>query len=78
MTRLTNDTLIDMHGVAETTGYAYTTVETKVQRGNKDHDPLLYRLRISTDETYRKAFECPRTKYVYRYGDVKRWRDGRV
>jgi hypothetical protein len=39
---------------------------------NGRHDPNLYRLRVDTDESYRKAFNT-QAKHVFPYAGVRAW-----
>lgn len=67
-----DDALLTIEEVAEAVGYAPDYLRTMTAEGSVNYDPTLYRLRIKTDETYRKAYGT-KVQYVYQYSDVRRW-----
>ena len=74
MAKYRNDDLVDLHGVAEVTGYDYLYLGTLTNGSHED--PLLTRLRIEADETWRAANNS-RAHYVYRVRDVRAWANAR-
>lgn len=66
------EALLTAAEVAEVTGYTRGHISALLEPGNAHYDGRLRRLRIATDETWRKAFES-RAKYVYPRREVAAW-----
>jgi len=67
-----DDDLLTLEEVADATGYTRQYMGTLSAQGSEGYDPTLRRIRIKTDETYRRAFNT-KVQYVFQYRDVKRW-----
>lgn len=72
MPKYQDNDLLTIKQAAVHFGYA----EDYLRALNAEHsaaaDPMFRRMRIKTDETWRKAFDCS-AHYVYQYDDLKRW-----
>jgi len=64
--------LLTLKEAANALGYSTLYFQNLVSQHSKEFDLELYRMRVETDETFRKAF---RTKalYVYPYGELVEW-----
>lgn len=58
--------------IAEQFGKRQDYIQALAARSNSHSDPNLFRLRVMTDESYRRYFET-RAKYVYPWPDVRAW-----
>ncbi len=61
-----SDDLLTTEQAAEVLGYAVTSLQN-------GQIAQLSRLRIATDESWRKAYSS-KAQYVYRYGDLLTWK----
>jgi len=72
MGRTVADDLITIRQISEMFGISIMHLHAITGPTNRHRDADLFRCRIQTDETWRRAFES-RASYVYRCGDVRRW-----
>lgn len=64
--------LLTVDEIAEVFGYSRDHVRNMLDIRNKVADPRLIRLKIETDEAWRKANKS-RARYVFEYSAVKAW-----
>jgi hypothetical protein len=64
--------MMEVTDIADEYGLNVKYVSALTGPTNRHRDVELFRLRVGTDESYRKVFES-RAKYVYPRTDVKRW-----
>jgi hypothetical protein len=72
MTRYRDGDLLTVRQIAERFGKSTQYVQALAGQSNTHQDPNLFRLRVGTDETYRRFFET-RAKYVYAWPEVRDW-----
>ncbi len=72
MTRYRDGDLLTVRQIAEQFGKRNDYIQALAARLNGHGDPNLFRLRVETDESYRRYFET-RAKYVYPWPDVRAW-----
>jgi hypothetical protein len=58
--------------IAEQFGKRNDYIQALAGQSNTHQDPNLFRLRVMTDESYRRYFET-RAKFVYPYREVWAW-----
>jgi hypothetical protein len=58
--------------IAEEYGFHLTDMYAMTGPTNADRDAKLFRLRVETDETWRKIYN-PKARYVYPRREVARW-----
>ena len=68
--------LLTSDQAADHFGYTRDHFRNMLMLSNKGADPRLIRLRIETDETWRKANKS-RAHYVFEYDELKKWYDSR-
>lgn len=64
--------LLTAHDVADHFGYSRDYVRAMLDINDKAADPRLIRLKIATDETWRKT-NGNRARFVFEYSAVKEW-----
>lgn len=64
MTRYRDGDLLTVRQIAEQFGKSTQYVQALAGQSNTHQDPNLFRLRVMTDESYRRYFET-RAKFVY-------------
>jgi hypothetical protein len=67
-----DDDLLTLGQAADTLGYSRQYFQNLVSQGAREYDEDLCRMRVQTDETYRRAFRT-RVQYVYPYGELVTW-----
>lgn len=67
------DQLMSVEEAAKALGYSLSYMKGLVSPGHPQYDRVLGRMKIQTDETWRKAFSRPNIQYVWRYGDLVKW-----
>lgn len=67
------DQLMSITEAAQALGYSEAYMKTLTSPGCAQYDSELDRMRIQTDETWRKAYNRPRLLWVWRYGDLLTW-----
>jgi hypothetical protein len=58
--------------IAEEYGFNFTHIYALTGPTNSKRDPELLRLRVETDESWRKAYN-PKARYVYPRAAVRQW-----
>jgi hypothetical protein len=59
--------------IAEEYGFNLTDMYAMTGPTNSKRNAELFRHRVETDETWRKAYNHPKAKYVYPRREVARW-----
>ncbi len=72
MPKYADSDLLTIKQAADHFGYAEDYLRALNSKNNPNSDPFFRRMRIKTDETWRKAFNNS-AHYVYQYDDLKRW-----
>lgn len=72
MTRYHEGDFLTVRQIAEQFGKSTEYIHALAGQSNAHRDPNLFRLRVMTDESYRRYFGT-RAKFVYPYREVKAW-----
>ena len=67
-----DEDLLTADQAADHFGYTRDHFRNMLMLSNKAADPRLIRLKIETDETWRKTHKS-RARFVFRYQDLKAW-----
>lgn len=72
MPKYRNGDFLTLEQAAEETGYTPAYLTSLLAPSNYNYDPMLTRIRIKTDPTFRRAFNTT-AHYVFQYRDLMAW-----